>query len=132
MDPIAKRVGSYKRLVRPYLDGGSPYLPSPLGSVVLSLLRSTWMTSDQTEMTTVPLVLTGSVQRACAACLLLSEQACLAGLGLSCPFPEVGTVRGCVLLHGERPRLEGGVVANPDLSACPGLLSLTEPRSFGL
>jgi hypothetical protein len=40
-------------LVGPYLDDGSPYWSSPLGSVVLSLLRGVGMASDRTEVTAI-------------------------------------------------------------------------------
>jgi hypothetical protein len=51
-------------LVGPYLDGGHRTWPSPPCGVVLSALRGTGMTSNQTEVTVVPLVLAGSVRRA--------------------------------------------------------------------
>jgi hypothetical protein len=62
VDPIPLGMESYIRLVRPYMDSGSLYWPTPWGDVVLSMLHGTWMTSDRTEVTTVPLVLAGSVR----------------------------------------------------------------------
>ena len=60
-------MGSYKCLVGPYLDGDSPYLSSPLGSVVFSLLCGVGMASNWTEVTVVPSVLARSVRRACSS-----------------------------------------------------------------
>jgi hypothetical protein len=54
--------------IGPYLDGESPYWPSSLGGVVLSLLHDTGVAFDRIEMIDVPLVLVGSAR----ACLLLS------------------------------------------------------------
>jgi hypothetical protein len=65
VDLIPWWVESYIGLVRPYLDGGSPYWPSPLGVVVLSLLHGAGMASDWTKMSAVPSVLVGSMRRAC-------------------------------------------------------------------
>jgi hypothetical protein len=48
--------------IGPYLDGGSPYWPSSLGGVVLSLLRDTGVAFDRIEMIVVPLVLAGSAR----------------------------------------------------------------------
>jgi hypothetical protein len=81
-------VESYSYLVGPYLDGRSPYWPSPLDDVVLSSLHVVRMASDRAEGTVVPSVLAGSV-RCAYSCQ--SGWACLAGLDLS-PFPlGVGT-----------------------------------------
>jgi hypothetical protein len=66
MDLIPLWVESYICLVGPYLDGGSPYWPSSLGGVVLSTLRGAGMASNGAEVTVVPSVLAGSVQRACS------------------------------------------------------------------
>jgi len=67
-----------------------------------------------------------------AACLFLSDQACLAGLDLS-PFPVgVGMARGHELLRGVRLRQREGIMADPDLSVWSGPLSLAGPRYFGL
>ena len=60
MDPTSWWVESYMCRVGPYLDGGSPYWPSPLGGVVLFLLRGAGMASDRTEVTVIPSVLARS------------------------------------------------------------------------
>ena len=62
---IPKCVESYIYLVKPYLDGGPPYWPSPLSGVVLSMLCGAWMVSNRTEGNFVPSVLAGSVRHAC-------------------------------------------------------------------
>jgi hypothetical protein len=43
VSPIPWWVGPYARLVKPYLDGGSPYLTSPPGGAVLSAQRGAGM-----------------------------------------------------------------------------------------
>jgi hypothetical protein len=82
-------------LVGLYLDDGSPYWPSPLGGVVLSLLRDVGMTSDRTKKTVVPSVLAGSVRR---------EQARLARLNLSRSSQGSRRWSGRESSRGVRPR----------------------------
>jgi hypothetical protein len=66
MDPMPWRVESYIGFVRPYLDDRSPYWPSLLGGVVLSLLHGVGMASYRTEMNVVASVLMGSMRCVCS------------------------------------------------------------------
>jgi hypothetical protein len=72
-------------LVGPYLDGGSPYYQLLSCGVVLSMLRGTGIASDQTEVTAIPSVLAGSVQR------VYSCQSRCAWLGSTSPYSSKGS-----------------------------------------
>jgi hypothetical protein len=92
-------------LVRPYLDDGSPYWPSPLDDVFLSLLRGAGMVSAQPYLDCCPLGPCG----VSAACLLLSEQACWAELDLFSFLPGVGLAEGScgVVPHVVKAEIRG-------------------------
>ena len=93
-----------------------PSLP-PRGGVVLSVQRGIGLTSDRAEMTTVILVLMGSVRRACSC------QGRLAWQGATSFYLFWWSWRREVvrLASVVRPRQVKGVVDNPDLGASPDL-----------
>ena len=77
------------------------------------MLRGTWMVSDWTEVTVVPSVLAGSVQRA----RLCQSKSALAGRDLSPSLPMVVMWRGCVLCERRAAKAGDWVAADPGLSS---------------
>ena len=92
------------------------------------MLRGAGMTSDQTEVTDVPLVLVGSVWRA------HSCQSKHASPGPTSPRSSQGSGRwrGREFLVRPAAKSNEGVVADLILSAWPGFLESAGRRSFGL
>ena len=107
-------------LVGSFLDGGSPYGQPPPCGVVLSVLRGVGMVSDRTEVTVVPSIVAGSVQRA------KSCQSRHVGLGLTSPRSSQGSRwwRGNESLARRAAKAEGGVAVDPVLGVRPVLLGL--------
>ena len=115
------------RLIRPCLDGGHGTWPSPLCGVVLSVLHGAGMVSDRTEVTAVPSVLAGPVQRA------HSYQSRHARQGLTSPHSSqgLGRWRGHEFLERHEAKSDEGLMADFGLSAWPSFLGLAGHRSVG-
>jgi hypothetical protein len=99
-----------------------------LGGIVMSVRHGIGMASDWTEVTIVP----WSLRSQCDVSVLVMID--MLGWARPLPIPSRGRDGGEVVRLSSVVwlRYEGGVVADPCLIVRPGLLGLTEPRSFGL